>query len=552
MNNISDGASLKQIYRSNDCIIIDFAKYNNINSEQVYDNNDLIMSQPDIFMDISKLLQKNNLSIPTIYEYHDNVIKCQDLGDTRLFDICSSQSLSKKYMKYYDMSINWISNLQKINVNNILPRYYGFNSIRSELDNFVYCVLKKCGKINIDNIDILNDELERLSKEIYSQPQVIVHRDYQSKNIMVRNENIYVIDYQDMCIGPILHDIVSLLYDLNVCMNENDREMLERKYYDMIKNNWNISFSEYQQKIYQSALHRVMKSMTHRGKMYFKDNKYEIIGELKKGIYIINNIRNKLQGHNSLFYFLDKYLPTSLITIILAAGKGSRMKVNKPKVLCEISGRPMISYVIDQAKEILSDHIIIIVGYKKELVINEVNDNNIIYVTQEPQLGTGHAVMQTKDLLYSYKGDILVLMGDAPLISCVALNEIIKYHKSKNNISSIMTKNYNEPGCAKVIRDDDNNFIKTVECADIDNDNLRSISEVAVGVSIFDNEYLFDALTKVKNDNKQSEYYLPDVIKIQINEKLQVNAFMSNKINTVHSCNTMDALKSIENIINSV
>ena len=174
----------------------------------------------------------------------------------------------------------------------------------------------------------------------------------------------------------------------------------------------------------------------------------------------------------------------------------------------------------------------------------------IEFIVQEPQLGTGHAVMQTNNLLSKYTGDVLVLMGDAPLISSDALNEFIRYHKNNNFVSSLMTKDYNGYGCAKVLRDNNGKFIKTIECSDIgNNDNIKKITEVAVGVSIYKSKELFNTLTKVSNNNAQEEYYLPDVIKINIDEGLTIGALKSSKIGTVHSCNTMESLKNIEKII---
>jgi aminoglycoside/choline kinase family phosphotransferase/CTP:molybdopterin cytidylyltransferase MocA len=514
ISTISDGASQKKInrispnllskcnssddgYDSNNnnsdnqtksLIIIDFSNYTltNLNNvvtnkvgrtgEQVLDNKTLTDSQLDIFIDANTFLKKHMYGVPKLHCVNKDkqIIICQDLGDSRLYDV--HKDYPQKSLQLYLNSVKWIIDLQNVNIDNVSPlilkKNYGLNAIRYELNDFVHNVLSKCGKVDIININILNNQLDKLTEEIYLQPKTVVHRDFQSKNILVSStnliKNINIIDFQDMCIGPMLHDLVSLLYDLNVCLEDSVISELMDLFYSYTKSTWtenSMTHEDYKQLVYKCALHRVMKSMTWRGKRYFGENDYKLINELKKGVYMINYIKEKIGGHNQLFYFLDKYLPSSVITVILGAGKGSRMNVMMPKVLCPILGRPMIEYVIDQAIDIRSDHIFIIVGYKKDMVIKTISQNykNIQFIVQKQQLGTGHAVMQAINLLRLYSGDVLVLLGDAPLISSDALIEFIQHHKFNNLASSIMTKQHNDHGCGKVIRDNDGNFIGTVD-----------------------------------------------------------------------------------------
>lgn len=242
-----------------------------------------------------------------------------------------------------------------------------------------------------------------------------------------------------------------------------------------------------------------------------------------------------------------------LITIILAAGKGNRMKdLSKPKVLHELNHRPMIDYVIDQAINVKSDQIIIVVGYKKNMIIEHVlkyySDKNIIFIDQLQQLGTGHAVLQTKDILKFYNNDILILMGDAPLISHETILELIKFHKCDNYIASILTKITNRPqNYGRIIRNDSGTFFKTIEKADIINyPQYSNIKEVNTGVCIFSSKHLFRCLKKVTNLNNQYEYYLPDVFNILANEDKKVGVYCSHDIPNIHGINTKKQLNAAQ------
>src|SRR4030042_2003137 len=125
----------------------------------------------------------------------------------------------------------------------------------------------------------------------------------------------------------------------------------------------------------------------------------------------------------------------SLATVILAAGKGKRMKSDLPKVLHPLLGRPMIHYVIETARAIGSTKIILVVGHKKELVIDATRDENVDYAFQEQQLGTGHAVLQARSFLQDAESDVLVLSGDVPLLPPVLLNQLIKIQQQERPLA---------------------------------------------------------------------------------------------------------------------
>ena len=238
----------------------------------------------------------------------------------------------------------------------------------------------------------------------------------------------------------------------------------------------------------------------------------------------------------------------NIAIIVLAAGKGKRMESDLPKVLVNFLGKSMITHVIENIKDI-SSKIIVVVGYKKEKIIDKLNEYNLTYMYQENQLGTGHAVLVTENEFNNFSGDILVLFGDTPLISKEVINEFISFHQNNNFIASLLTKNSNNPyGYARIIRDKNGNFIKSVENKDL-TEEYNNIKEINVGLMIFKSNVLFETLKKVNNNNSQNEYYLPDVINI-LSLSNNIGVYNSDKIPELFSFNTIEELKEAE-ILNS-
>ena len=203
----------------------------------------------------------------------------------------------------------------------------------------------------------------------------------------------------------------------------------------------------------------------------------------------------------------------NLATVIMAAGKGTRMKSDLPKVLHLVNGQPMIFHVIKLSKAIGSERIILILGHKKELMIDSIKYEGVEYVIQEPQLGTGHAVQQTEPLLKDFTGDVLVLSGDVPLLKKSTISKLVKLHHQTNAGATVLTAVLENPfGYGRVIRKKDNTMDKIVEEKDC-SDEQRKINEINAGIYIFQAKALFKALNKINNDNQQGEYYLPDTLK---------------------------------------
>lgn len=213
-----------------------------------------------------------------------------------------------------------------------------------------------------------------------------------------------------------------------------------------------------------------------------------------------------------------------LTTIILAAGYGKRMNSKLPKVLHKVSGLPMIQHVVDLSKAIGSDQIVCVVGHGRELVEASLANQSLAFALQEQQLGTGHAVLSAEEFILS--GDVLVLFGDAPLLSEETLRDFIAYHKEKGNTASLISTTFDDPtGYGRIVRLDSGAFSKIVEHKDATQQE-RLIKEVNSGIGLFDAIALKEALKALRNDNTQGEYYLTDAFEGIKNSGCAVGAYL--------------------------
>lgn len=236
------------------------------------------------------------------------------------------------------------------------------------------------------------------------------------------------------------------------------------------------------------------------------------------------------------------------IALILAAGKGTRMKSSKPKVLHEVCGKSLLKHVIDNCKVAGISKIFGIVGYQNEEIQRYIGDE-IGYVLQEKQLGTGHAVMQSIPLLQEYKNEnVIVLMGDAPLISSKTIENIFKHHCSNNYSATILSAFTESPeGYGRIIRDDMGDFIRIVEHKDASEQELR-VKEINSGVYCFKIDHLLNALTKITNDNVQGEYYLTDVHQILAESSHAIGIYQTCE-NEIKAVNSKWELSQVEKIM---
>lgn len=207
--------------------------------------------------------------------------------------------------------------------------------------------------------------------------------------------------------------------------------------------------------------------------------------------------------------------------IIMAAGKGKRMKSNLPKVLHNLAGKPILNYVLETVNQLEVKRKILIVGYKSNK-IRELIGDKIESVEQKEQLGTAHAVLITKKLLSGFKGDVLILSGDVPFLTIKTLKKLLKYHQDNNFCCTLLSAVLKKPkGYGRIIRDKKGEIKGIIEEADLSADR-KKINEINSGIYCFNKEKLFQVLEKITTDNKQGEYYLTDTIKILLNEGLTI------------------------------
>lgn len=204
---------------------------------------------------------------------------------------------------------------------------------------------------------------------------------------------------------------------------------------------------------------------------------------------------------------------TKRYAIILAAGQGSRMKSKKYKVLHEIAGYSMVEHVVGNVEQLKPEKIVTVVGFGAESVKGKLGDR-CEYALQSEQLGTGHAVLMTKELLAEQEGTTLVVCGDTPLITADTLDALFSEHEASGAKATILTAHAENPfSYGRIIRNDQGHVQHIVEEKDA-NETERLVQEINTGTFCFDNQALFEALNQVGNNNAQGEYYLPDVIGI--------------------------------------
>ena len=207
----------------------------------------------------------------------------------------------------------------------------------------------------------------------------------------------------------------------------------------------------------------------------------------------------------------------NIIAIVMAAGKGTRMKSKRSKLVQKIYGKEIVKRAVENAEKAGVKEIVAVVGYMKEEVM-EALGNNISYAYQEEMLGTGHAVMQAQEYLKGKRGKVLVLNGDVPLIRPETLNKLIEKSIENKEYATLLTAIYDNPtGYGRIVRDEGGNIEAIVEEKDT-TPLQKEIKEINAGVYCFDIEELLSALEKIEPNNAQGEYYLTDVIKI-MNEK---------------------------------
>ncbi len=200
--------------------------------------------------------------------------------------------------------------------------------------------------------------------------------------------------------------------------------------------------------------------------------------------------------------------------IILAAGKGKRMKSSMPKVVHKVCGKEMVNHVIDNVRKANIKDVNLVIGKGSETVKEHTKDRNVTYSMQEEQLGTGHAVICAEEFLKDKKGTVAIFTGDAPLITNETIQQLFEFHNSGKYAATLISSTVQDPtGYGRIIREASGEVKKIVEHKDCNEEELK-VNEINSGMYCFDIEVLLNSLKNLNNDNSQGEYYLTDVIEI--------------------------------------
>lgn len=213
----------------------------------------------------------------------------------------------------------------------------------------------------------------------------------------------------------------------------------------------------------------------------------------------------------------------NIMAIVMAAGKGTRMKSKKSKLVQKIYGKEIVKRAVENAENAGVSDIVAVVGYQKEEVMAVLGDT-VKYAYQDDMLGTGHAVLQAKEYLQGKKGRVLVLNGDVPLLRPETLNKLLEKSIENKEYATLLTAIYDNPyGYGRIIRDEGGNVSAIVEEKDT-TDDQKEIKEINAGIYCFDIEELLAALEEIKPNNAQGEYYITDVIGIMNKKGLKTGA----------------------------
>jgi bifunctional UDP-N-acetylglucosamine pyrophosphorylase / glucosamine-1-phosphate N-acetyltransferase len=238
-----------------------------------------------------------------------------------------------------------------------------------------------------------------------------------------------------------------------------------------------------------------------------------------------------------------------LAVIILAAGKGSRMQTSLAKVLIPIAEKPILEYVLDVAEKLHPTQTIVVVGHQADQVQEKFSKRDLKFVLQEEQLGTGHAAQQAEHALCDFKGTVLVLCGDMPLIKTETLERLLLKHKEVLAKCSVLTlKSKEKHDFGRIIRDVGGAILKIVEHRDASAQE-KIVDEFNSGVYCFDKNLFFKALCCIGDDNVQKEYYLTDTLEYSMKNGYPVASVQIEDTDEIFGINSSEDLKRAEKLL---
>lgn len=230
-------------------------------------------------------------------------------------------------------------------------------------------------------------------------------------------------------------------------------------------------------------------------------------------------------------------------TIILAAGKGKRMKSDLAKVLHPVCGVPMLTYSVAAARAAGSRRVVVVIGHQAELIRETYRDEGLVFVEQREQLGTGHAVLQARETFRGYEGTITILCGDVPLIRPETVRSLYESYRREEATVTVLTTIPSEPaGYGRVVKGKDGRVLKIVEDRDASEEE-KQISEINTGIYCVASRFLFKAVDSLGNRNAQGEYYLTDIVELACGSDLRVTSSLAPDPVEVMGINTPEELE---------
>ena len=240
---------------------------------------------------------------------------------------------------------------------------------------------------------------------------------------------------------------------------------------------------------------------------------------------------------------------TALNAVILAAGKGKRMKSDLAKVLHPVLGLPMVAYVIRAVREAGSGRIILVVGHQQDRVRAALNGQKVEFVVQAEQLGTAHALAQAEEALAGEQGDLLVLAGDTPLLTGRTLRHLVDRHRRAGAAATVLTAVLEDPGgYGRIVRTPEGLLDAIVEDRDAVG-SVREIREINTGAYCFQTPLVFEILRYIDTANRQKEYYLTDAITVLRSRGMDVGAVVAENWREMLGVNSAAQLAEVERIM---
>jgi len=426
--------------------------------------------------------------------------------------------------KYYKMAIDFIILLNNMADCTKLYSKYDCQDILTDVKNFV------------KNSDYINELMKLIPKNPING---IIHTDFIGPNILIKPNKLFVIDFQDMAHGDPLYDIVSLLYDSNTSECNIDRDKLMDYYLEHENNKFRSNNDKY---FY--ILCRLIRSLIWRICRKDYSTKMQVSNNINMFLNICKSI-NMTKLHDMHYeMFKDYIIDINVESIILAAGKGSRMKNEIPKPMTNLFDKSMIQHIIDNIDK---ENINIVCGYKKELLIDHLSMyDNINFITQERQDGTGDAIKCC--LSHLSKDYIMIIMGDFVTISRDMVNKLIEYHVT-NKCDACIVSSYSYNGNlyrnAIIERDDNDKFMNITEYLDY-NKPMSNKIEYNSGMYIF-NKNVLSLTNEIDNNNVKKEYYFTDIFKIMKENNMNIGVFNYN-LSEPHGANTQEELDLIRKL----